>query len=126
MGQRSRHERKKSVVKFYVIFGQTNKMSRIGRRAISLPENITVQFTRQLIVVTGVKGRLTRFLPSFLYCSFDLKGKKLYLKTKTRLKFVRPLYGLYRTLILEMINGVSTGFSRSLQLVGVGYRAQVK
>ena len=98
-------------------------MSRIGKQFIVIPEKVTVKLDGQKISVTGPKGDLARILPSLVCCTMD-EGKLFIEKTQDT-KISQALYGLSRTLVANMVTGVSTGFDKRLQITGVGYRAQL-
>lgn len=100
-------------------------MSRIGKQYISIPDTVTVKFEGQKIFVDGPKGKLTRILPSFICCSVDEKEKKLFLEKGEDNKLAQALHGLSRTLLANMITGVSIGWQKKLKIAGVGYRAQL-
>jgi large subunit ribosomal protein L6 len=115
-------------VKLYVIFGKEKevkkKMSRIGKLPIKIPDNVDVTSTNNKITVKGKFGILTKELPD----SIDLtqNNKILTVGLKKETKNVRALQGLYRTLINNMVIGVSEQFDLTLVLKGVGYRAAVQ
>lgn len=100
-------------------------MSRIGQAQILIPENVRIKLEGQKVTVDGPKGNLSRILPSFICCNFDETEKNLILEKADDTKLSRALYGLSRTLVSNMITGVSTGFNKKLQISGVGYRAQL-
>nr|YP_010930397.1 ribosomal protein L6 [Ochrosphaera neapolitana]WKK50125.1 ribosomal protein L6 [Ochrosphaera neapolitana] len=100
-------------------------MSRIGKSQIPIPEKVTVQIEGQKISVNGPKGNLSRVLPSFISCTLDENKTNLVLKNGQDTKLANSLYGLSRTLISNMVIGVSSGFNRRLKISGVGYRAQL-
>jgi large subunit ribosomal protein L6 len=75
------------------------------------------------ITITGPKGNLSRILPSFICCSIG--GNKIFVEKVQDSKLAQSLYGLSRTLVNNMIIGVSDGFSKKLTISGVGYRAQM-
>jgi len=77
------------------------------------------------IFIDGPKGSLSRILPSLICCTFEEKENKLFLEKAKETKLSRALYGLSRTLVANMIQGVSLGFQKKLQITGVGYRAQL-
>ena len=111
-------------VRSYVIFGKiTIIMSRIGKQYISIPEKVTVKIEGPKVSVDGPKGKLSRILPSFICCTLD--DNKLSLEKTEDNKLSQSLYGLSRTLVANMVTGVSTGFHKKLQITGVGYRAQL-
>jgi large subunit ribosomal protein L6 len=77
------------------------------------------------ILVDGPKGNLSRILPSLICCTLDEEAGKLFIEKAQETKLSQALYGLSRTLVSNMITGVSEGFNKRLQITGVGYRAQL-
>jgi large subunit ribosomal protein L6 len=100
-------------------------MSRIGKQSIDIPEKVKVKLDGQKILVDGPKGSLTRILPSLVCCSLDEQTQKLVIEKTQNTKLSQALYGLSRTLVSNMVVGVSAGFEKRLQITGVGYRAQL-
>ena len=100
-------------------------MSKIGKINISIPEKVKVKLDGQKILVDGPKGSLTRILPSLVCCSLDEQTQKLVIEKTQNTKLSQALYGLSRTLVSNMVVGVSDGFEKRLQITGVGYRAQL-
>lgn len=96
-------------------------MSRIGKLPITIPENVAVNYNDAEITVKGKFGTLSTTLPDVIALSQENEKLKVGLKNET--KKVRALHGLYRTLINNMIIGVSEQFDLTLVLKGVGYRA---
>ncbi|MDC0835156.1 50S ribosomal protein L6 [Leptolyngbya valderiana BDU 20041] len=99
-------------------------MSRIGKRPISVPKNVTVTIDGQAVSVKGPKGELSRVFPKEV--SFDRDGETILVKRHDESRVSRSRHGLSRTLLFNMVEGVSNGFERRLEIQGVGYRAQVK
>ena len=99
-------------------------MSRIGKLPITIPKNVDVNFTDSEITVKGQFGTLQTKIPNGINVSQDNEILKVGLEEQT--KRVRALHGLYRTLINNMIVGVSEQFDLTLELKGVGYRAVVQ
>jgi large subunit ribosomal protein L6 len=99
-------------------------MSRIGKLVITIPENVDINYTNTKITVKGKFGTLTTELPDGITLSQDEKTLKVGVKKET--KKVRALHGLYRTLINNMVIGVSEQFDITLVLKGVGYRAVIQ
>ena len=95
-------------------------MSRIGNNPITIPEGVTVDITESVITVKGKLGELTQ---AYDAVSFRLEEKSLTLERSSDQKNHRAKHGLYRALVSNMIQGVSTGWTKELELVGVGYRA---
>jgi large subunit ribosomal protein L6 len=100
-------------------------MSRIGKQFITIPEKVKVSLNGQNILVDGPKGSLSRILPSLVCCTLDEGNKKLFLEKTQNTKLSQALYGLSRTLVANMVTGVSIGFEKKLEITGVGYRAQL-
>jgi large subunit ribosomal protein L6 len=100
-------------------------MSRIGKQFITVPSTVTVKLERQKIFVNGPKGNLSRILPAVICCTFDEKENQLFLTKAEDTRLAQSLYGLSRTLVQNMVIGVSDGFFKKLQISGVGYRAQL-
>ncbi len=99
-------------------------MSRIGKLPIKIPEKVEIQIEDQLIKVSGPYGKLSRKISELILISFE--ENQVLVKTKNDSRKAKELYGLSRTLINNMVVGVSTKFERRLEIKGVGYRSQVK
>lgn len=98
-------------------------MSRIGKQPITIPSGVEVVMDNSLITVTGPRGRLSYTHHPDLAVSRD--DGRLTVTRPTDQREHRSLHGLTRTLIANMVQGVSEGFTKGLMLVGVGYRAQM-
>ena len=97
-------------------------MSRIGKMPVVLPAGVKVEVGNGLVTVSGKKGKLTRHVPAKVAVELQ-EGKA----TVTLLdEGARNLYGMYRTILANMVLGVTDGFSRTLEIVGVGYKAESK
>lgn len=99
-------------------------MSRIGKRPITVPSIVTVTIDGSHVAVKGPKGELSRVLPSAV--TVEQEGETLFVKRRDESRESRQLHGLSRTLVANMVEGVSQGFVRRLEIQGVGYRAQVQ
>nr|ARW68759.1 ribosomal protein L6 [Palisada sp.] len=99
-------------------------MSRIGRKEISIPNNTKVKINGSNICVKGSNGELCYKLPNEILIKQD--DNKLKLTKKDDAKRTRELYGLSRSIVNNMILGVSQGFEKKLIIQGVGYRSQVE
>ncbi|MFH1841026.1 MAG: 50S ribosomal protein L6 [Candidatus Shapirobacteria bacterium] len=99
-------------------------MSRIGRMPIDVLEGISVKVKNGVVEVEGVKGKLSRKLPGEI--KLELKEDKLWLSRASDERRVRGLHGLWRSLVANMVEGVSRGYGRKLKLVGTGYRAKME
>jgi large subunit ribosomal protein L6 len=95
-------------------------MSRIGKNPIVVPADVTVEVTERLVTVKGKLGQLTQ---EFSDVTVKLEENQVIVERSSDHKDHRAKHGLYRSLINNMIIGVSTGFTKELELVGVGYRA---
>lgn len=98
-------------------------MSRIGKKIILLPANLSTQFDGHTITVKGPKGTLSKTLPAGI--NLEILNDKISVRTSKQTKMANQLHGLSRTLISNMIEGVSNGFTKKLQIQGVGYRSQI-
>lgn len=99
-------------------------MSRIGKLPITIPENVDINYTNSEIIVKGKFGTLQKKIPSVINISQNDGKLRIGLNEDTRT--VRSLHGLYRTLINNMVIGVSEQFNLTLILKGVGYRAAIQ
>ena len=98
-------------------------MSRIGKNAIAVPEGVAVTVGESSIEVSGAKGSLTQsFLPEV---SVALEGDVLTVTPNSSSRQATALWGTTRSNIQSMVTGVTSGFRRTLELQGVGYRAQM-
>lgn len=99
-------------------------MSRIGKQAITILENVNVNLDNGKVLVKGQKGELNLNLPEKI--EVEIKDKKIIVKSLGSDKKAKSLHGLYRTLINNMIIGVDKGFAKELELVGTGYRVKLE
>ena len=99
-------------------------MSRIGKRPISIPTKVTITLDGQKVAVKGPKGELSRVIPAEIL--MGLEGETLLVTRRDESRVARQLHGLCRTLVANMVEGVSAGFQRRLEIIGTGYRAQVQ
>lgn len=100
-------------------------MSRIGKRPVPIPKGVKVSVVDERIVkVSGPKGALERELPEYVGASCD--EQNVYVKTLAETRVARERHGLSRSLIANMVDGVSKGFEIKLEISGVGYRAQMQ
>ncbi|MCR5629393.1 50S ribosomal protein L6 [Eubacterium sp.] len=98
-------------------------MSRIGRMPIAVPAGVTVDIAENnKVTVKGPKGELTRVFPGEMEIKLD--GEQVVVNRPNDLKKMRSLHGLTRTLIANMVTGVTEGYEKVLEVNGVGYRAQ--
>ena len=100
-------------------------MSRIGKLPVNLPKGVTVNISDSNVVsVKGPLGELTQVVDKDL--KVEVVGNEVILSRPTESKNHKSLHGLYRALIHNMVVGVSEGYKKELELVGVGYRAEAK
>ena len=99
-------------------------MSRIGRAPIPLPEGVELTCSKGLVTVKGPIGELSYDVPRDMLVSID--GGAAQVSRPTDSATHRSLHGLTRTLIANMVEGVTKGFEKRLEIVGVGYRASMK
>lgn len=95
-------------------------MSRIGKNPVAIPEGVTLDITDNQITVKGKLGELTQ---EFSAVSIKIEEGHVILERPSDHKDHKAKHGLYRALIFNMIQGVTTGWTKELELVGVGYRA---
>jgi large subunit ribosomal protein L6 len=105
-------------------------MSRIGKKPITIPENVTIDikestpFGSHTVNVKGPKGELTQIFKD--YVSINQADKELNVVRKDDSKEARSFHGLYRTLLQNMVTGVTEGYAKSLEIIGIGYRAEMQ
>ncbi|EHR33515.1 50S ribosomal protein L6 [Helcococcus kunzii] len=97
-------------------------MSRIGLKPIEIPAGVEIKFTDGLVEVKGPKGNLSQEVGSGF--KVNIEEGQLSVERPSESKNDRSLHGLYRTLIQNMVIGVTEGYSKQLEIVGTGYRAQ--
>lgn len=98
-------------------------MSRIGKKPVAFPQGVKISESAGIVKVEGPKGTLSSKLPEGI--TMKLGEGNLVIERKSDDRVVRSYHGLARTLIGNMVTGVSTGFAKSLEISGVGYRAEI-
>lgn len=98
-------------------------MSHIGRQPIKIPQGVTVTYEKDMVTVTGPKGTLTQAIKPEIV--LVIENDHILVSRKTETGKSNALFGLYRSLVNNMVQGVTVGFNKGLELSGVGYRAQV-
>lgn len=99
-------------------------MSRIGRKAITLPAGVNVAVDAEKVSITGPKGTLTvALLPGI---KVEVADNEVTVSRKNELKQTRAFHGLVRSLINNHVTGVTTGYKKTLKLIGTGYRVSMK
>jgi large subunit ribosomal protein L6 len=99
-------------------------MSRVGKKPIPIPIKVKVLLTDEGVVVQGPRGELRRIVPPEL--AIKVEDNRIILQPREESQKVKALFGLFRTLIANMVKGVADGFERVLEIQGVGYRAEVQ
>ena len=98
-------------------------MSRIGKKPITFPKNVKISQSADIVKVEGPKGILSTKLPEGIVLTIG--DGSMVVERKSEEIIARSYHGLARTLIGNMVNGVSTGFEKKLEISGVGYRAEM-
>jgi len=99
-------------------------MSRIGKRPIAIPEGVTVAVEGQTVRAEGPRGKLVQSVPSGV--SVAVTDNRVVVSRASDQRTLRALHGLTRSLVNNMLTGVKMGFERKLEIVGIGYRAQMQ
>jgi large subunit ribosomal protein L6 len=97
-------------------------MSRVGKQPIHIPANVKVERANGVVTVQGPKGKLSQRIHDEITTEF--KDSQMFFYRPSESKYHRALHGLYRALVANMIKGVSHGFSRDLEIEGVGYKVE--
>ena len=97
-------------------------MSRVGRKPVEIPAGVTVTLNGNTVTVKGPKGELTRTFHSDI--EIKVEDNNVVVNRPSDAKLHRSLHGTTRAILANMVEGVSKGFERNLELIGVGYRAQ--
>jgi len=99
-------------------------MSRIGKKPVIIPKEVKIELKDSQVFVEGPKGKLSLSLSSRI--KSEIKDGQVWVTRLFDTKLDRSLHGLYRALIFNMIKGVTEGYSKKLEIIGVGFRAQVQ
>lgn len=99
-------------------------MSRIGKRPVTIPSGVTADIKDGTLTVKGPKGTLTLTLRDEI--SYSVEGDSIVVKPANDTKAARAFWGMQRTLVSNLVEGVSQGFSKTLEITGVGYRANAQ
>jgi large subunit ribosomal protein L6 len=98
-------------------------MSRLGKLPVTIPEGVNLTFSDGVVKVKGPNGELSRKVPPFL--DITVADSKAVVSSKGEKSFVNPYLGTFRSHIANMVMGVTTGWSKIMELVGVGFRAEI-
>lgn len=99
-------------------------MSRVGNQPISIPEGVSVSLVENEVKVKGPKGELAQTIDRDI--AIEIENGTIEVKRPTNQKRHKAMHGLYRALVNNMVEGVSKGYTKKLELVGVGYKATVQ
>ena len=99
-------------------------MSRVGKAPITIPEGVSITVDKNMVNVKGPKGELSQAIDPDITCKVE-EGV-LTVERPTEQKRHKALHGLYRSLVNNMVEGVSSGYKKDMELVGVGYKAAVQ
>lgn len=99
-------------------------MSRVGKLAINIPQGVKISQQELELTVAGPKGTLARLIPEQL--AVEVADRLLHIRRQSDSRQTRSLHGLMRALVFNMVQGVSQGFTKTLEITGTGYRAEVQ
>ena len=99
-------------------------MSRIGNKPVIIPQGVKVEVKEGLVLVEGPKGKISRAMPDRIKA--EVKDNRVMVSRTSDTKLDKSLHGLCRVLIFNMIKGVVDGYVKELEIIGVGYKAQVQ
>jgi len=119
-----RHGNVEWVAKFCVTSGREGNMSRIGKTPIEIKSGVEVAVTKDSVEIKGPKGTLTQSIPEGI--EVQKEDETIIVTRDNDLRETKALHGLVRSLVNNMVLGVTEGYQKQLELVGVGYRAQSK
>jgi large subunit ribosomal protein L6 len=99
-------------------------MSRIGKNPVALPANVTASIEGSTLSVKGPKGTLT--MPMMEDISYGIEDGRIVVRPANETKRARSFWGMHRTLVQNLVTGVTEGFTKTLEITGVGYRAAMQ
>mgnify|MGYP000340530028 CR=1 FL=1 len=99
-------------------------MSRIGKKQIEIPEGVEIKIEGEKVTVKGPKGEISKKFRKEI--GFDIKDKKIFVIPKIESKMTKALWGTYRQILFNMIEGVVKGFEKKLEIEGIGYKASME
>jgi len=98
-------------------------MSRIGKKLVVIPKEVKIEVKDGVVFVEGPKGKLNRKLSDRI--SVEIKDNQLFVKRVSDTKIDKSMHGLFRALIINMVKGVTEGYVKELEIIGVGFKAAV-
>ncbi len=99
-------------------------MSRIGKKPVTIDKSVKISRTENVVEVTGPKGTLKMEMSNDI--AMEIKSDEIIFTRTGENKKIRALHGLYRALLQNMVTGVKDGYTKKLELVGIGYKAEIK
>lgn len=99
-------------------------MSRVGRKPVPVPAGVTAQVEGNLVKVKGPKGQIEKVIP--LGVAAQMQDGSILLSVETQTRQLKALHGVARSLCFNMVEGVTKGFSKALEIQGVGFRAKIE
>ncbi len=99
-------------------------MSRVGKKPIEIPENVEVKIEGQKVIIKGLKGELSREIRPEI--KVEVKNNQIFVLPKEETKKTKAFWGLTRTLLANMIKGVTEGYEKKLEIEGLGFKALVE
>ena len=101
-------------------------MSRIGKQPVKIPDGIKVSMTERTVVVEGTRGKLDQWIDPAVSVAIDSENKEVSFQRINDERRNRALHGLYRTLVNNMVKGLTEGFEKRLTIIGVGYNVRMQ
>ena len=101
-------------------------MSRIGKQPVKIPNDVKVSIAGNTVNIEGPKGKLSQVFHPDIVVEYKQQGNQILVKRPSDDKYHKALHGLTRSLIANMISGVAKGYSKNLEIVGLGYNAKVQ
>jgi len=99
-------------------------MSRVGRKPISIPSQVKISLQDGELTVVGPKGKLLQKLPDMDNVNISIVGSEIIITRNSENRKIRAVHGLTRSLVANMVTGVTQGFTKTLRIAGLGYKAQ--
>lgn len=101
-------------------------MSRVGKQPVAIPDGVTVTVTDDTVTVKGPKGELKQSFKPGVTIAVDTEAKQVVVNRVSDLKQNRAYHGLYRSLVQNMVDGVTKGYEKKLRIMGAGYRVELQ
>ena len=101
-------------------------MSRIGKQPVKVPKDVKISISSNVVNIEGPKGKLNQVFHPDMSIELNQQDMQVFVKRRSEDKYHKALHGLTRALIANMVLGVTKGYSRNLEIVGLGYNAKVQ